>query len=92
MIIAITGILISATPTPLVEVQDTVVVVAENLAKEVIAIKNHMVAYIPTIIVSDAKCCQPQRLNDEGYMGYDATNDKYKPLNLDCPIRGSPAT
>lgn len=111
MIVAIIGSIMTATPTPLVEVQDTVVIVAsshgdetpycriqdvvvilaEDLAKDVIALKNEMVAYFPTIIASPAECCQPHYLNYDVNVGYDATNYIDNVLNWDCPIRGSPA-
>jgi hypothetical protein len=90
MIIAIIGILLSATPAPKVEVQDVVAIVAKDFASRLIAIENEMVAYIPTIIASYAECCQSNFHTDSGNMDYAATNYRDNVLNWDCPIRGSP--
>lgn len=92
MIVIVIGTVLSATLTPLVEVQDTVVIVAQDFANEAILLKNEMVAYFPTIITSLPECCTPHYLNYDVNVGVYATNYSENVLNWDCPIRGSPIT
>lgn len=91
MIVVVIGTVLSATPTPLVEVQDTVILVAQDFANEAILLRNEMVAYFPTTITSLPECCTPETLTDEkAFVGDYATNYSSKPFDWVCPIRGSP--
>ena len=93
MIVVVIGTVLSATPTHLVEVQDTVVLVAQDFANEAILLRNEMVAYFPTTITSLPECCTPETLTDvNAFVGGYATNISENRLNWDCPIRGSPIT
>lgn len=98
MIIAVIGmsmvkIPVVTTNVHIVEVQDTVIIVAQDFANEIITLKNEMVAYFPTTITSLSEYCTPETLNDEkAFVSDYATNYNKNVLNWDCPIRGSPIT
>lgn len=87
--IAIIGSIISATPTPLVEVQDTVVMVAERFALDIIALNNEVIVGLNVNItyIRGNQCRSVYSLNTYGMET--AKNEKQK-FNYSCPIRGSP--